>query len=436
MITENAILDALRTRVGIDAAQTGEVSLRKEIRRTIASCSDPGRLLDPSSPEWKALLESVVVPETWFFRNLEAFEALAAWIAGVWAPAHPGARLRVLSLPCASGEEPYSIAMCLLEAGLAPDRFQILAGDISRECLAKARAAAYGRNSFRAGFDESRFGQYFADGRQGTRKVREDICRMVEFDEMNLAGPASEIPPSDVIFCRNALIYFGSETQLAVVSRLGDALSDDGILFLGPVEPPIAMRCGFGEAGFPMSFACVKSASHHPKPPATTSRLRPVAAQAKLFALQKNGATGGPPDTASSSGMGILPMRDLPSKGKMPRPQFSAKMTALSGPPAAPADSINLARALADSGDAEGADAILARLADASSPTAELFCLRGVVSEVLGRGALAEAFYRKALYLDPSHYESLAHLSTLLELDGRKEAAKRLRWRACKVTAP
>ena len=159
MISEDSILEALRSHAGIDAAQTGEASLRKEIRRAIDACQHPERLLDTSSREWAAVLESSLVPETWFFRNMEAFDALAEWVAGTWVPAHPGACLRVLSLPCATGEEPFSIAMCLLEAGLA--RFKVRAGDISENSLAIAREATYRRNSFRTGFDESRFGKYF-----------------------------------------------------------------------------------------------------------------------------------------------------------------------------------------------------------------------------------------------------------------------------------
>ena len=76
---------------------------------------------------------------------------------------------------------------------------------------------------------------------------------------------------------------------------------------------------------------------------------------------------------------------------------------------------------------------MLARLADSLEPTSELYCLRGVVCEALGRGDLAESHYRKALYLDPAHCESLSHLALLLELDGRMEEAQRLRRRAEKA---
>jgi len=405
MITEDSILEALRLFAGIDAAQTGEASLRKDIRRAITTCAHPERLLDTSSSEWQALLESSLVPETWFFRNAEAFDALADWVVGTWIPAHPGACLRILSLPCATGEEPFSIVMRLLESGLEPGSFKIQAGDISENSLAVARTATYRRNSFRTGFEEARFGRYFEDLRGGARRVSEEVRDRVDFQMMNLADPSSPLPQSDVIFCRNALIYFSGETQLAVVERLGTVLSDDGILFLGPVEPPVALQCGFATAGFPMAFACVKKSGSIALPalPNVHPPRRPV--------------------------------RSTPASKKpaLPSRPVSAVRPPAAPPAEIPEDSLEAARSLADAGEEESAAAILDRLAPSWDP--DFFCLRGVVSGALGRSDLAEAYYRKALYLDPSHQESLAHLTLLLELSGRATAAAQLRRRANKLPA-
>lgn len=403
MISEDSILEMLRSHAGIDAAQTGEASLRKEIRRAIDACPHPNRLLDTTTSEWKALLESSLVPETWFFRNMEAFDALAEWVAGTWRPAHPGACLRILSLPCATGEEAFSIAMRLLEAGQAPGSFKVWAGDISENSLAVARAATYRRNSFRSGFDESRFGKYFESHRGGARRVSDEIREQVDFQIINLADPSAVLPQSDVIFCRNALIYFTGETQRAVVALLHAVLSDDGILFLGPVEPPVALQCGFATAGLPMAFACVKknAATAEPLPPPWT-------------------------------GTSHRPSRSRPAPPK--KPASSRKPS----PPRAlhrepPADSLEAARTLADAGEEALAAAMLDRLAPSADP--DFFCLRGVVSGALGRSDLAEACYRKALYLNPSHHEALAHLTLLLEMDGRAAAASHLRRRANKPPA-
>jgi chemotaxis protein methyltransferase WspC len=404
VITEDILLEALRSHAGIDAAQTGEVSLRKEIRRVIDACPQPHRLLDVTSAEWQALLEAALVPETWFFRNMEAFDALARWVTASWLPAHPGECLRVLSLPCATGEEPYAIAMCLLEAGLTPDLFKIRAGDISEVSLARAGAAAYRRNSFRTGFDEARFGKYFDELGDGVRRVTPALRGLVEFDLMNLVNPARPWPQSHVIFCRNALIYFGQDTQCEVVTRLHAALSDDGILFLGPVEPPVALQCGFVAAKLPMAFACVKNAGvtaalAPPQPPAPPPRK----------------PRRSPPD----------------AKISVPRLRNAAP---IASPAAAPTgDSLEVARLLADAGDEAAAADMLERLAVTAAPSPEFFCLRGVVSDALGLGELAEAYYRKALYLDPGHHETLTHLALLLALDGRHAAAAQVRRRARQI---
>jgi chemotaxis protein methyltransferase WspC len=360
--------------------------------------------MDTSSREWAAVLESSLVPETWFFRNMEAFDALAAWVAGKWATMHPGAGLRILSLPCATGEEPFSIAMCLLEAGLR--NFKVRAGDISENSLAAAREATYRRNSFRSGFDEARFGKYFESLSGGARRVSDEVQGLVEFHTMNLADPSAALPPSDVIFCRNALIYFTAETQRAAIERLGRALGDDGILFLGPVEPPVALQCGFATAGFPMAFACVKKTGDSKPLPAP--EIRNSRHPARPRPVPKKPA---------------LPVRKVPT----------ARAPASISVAVPPDDTLEAARALADAGKEESAAAMLDRMAAPADP--DFFCLRGIVNGALGRPDLAEADYRKALYLDPNHPEALSHLSLLFELDGRAAAAAPLRRRLNKIPA-
>lgn len=406
MITEDDLLAALWQYAGIDAVQTGEASLRSEIRRALAATTDPQRLLDFSSPEWNALLESALVPETWFFRNIEAFEALAGWVTRTWLPAHPGERLTVLSLPCATGEEAYSLAICLLEAGLSPTQFRIRAGDISHQSLARAREACYRRNSFRTGFDRARFGKFFDPLGDDLQRVAPRVRELVDFERMNLVKPEGELPQSQVIFCRNALIYFDLETQRAALANLRGALTADGMLFLGPVEPPVALQCGFATAGLPMAFACVKQ-SDRP--------LRPV------------------PVAAAAPVRRVLPA--APVVSVRPRAVMSVRREERPAVPA-PVRSLETARALANAGDGVAAAEMLDGMAATAAADPEYFCLRGVVSEALGCPDLAEACYRKALYLDPVHLETLTHLAALLEVSGRREAAAQLRRRANRSSHP
>ena len=117
-------------------------------------------LVSASPNELQALTEAVVVAETWFFRDRAAFAAMARIALEHWLPANPEGVLRLLSLPCASGEEPYSIAMALLDSGFPSKRYRIDAIDISERTLAHAERATYGKNSFRGvelGFRDRHF---------------------------------------------------------------------------------------------------------------------------------------------------------------------------------------------------------------------------------------------------------------------------------------
>src|ERR1035437_6136784 len=143
----------LRKTIGLDAESIGSTSIQRAVRlrmrglglRRLEDCE---QLLERSRAEWNELVESVIVTETWFFRDPALLAAFVRLVLEEWLPAHPAAPVRVLSLPCASGEEPYSLAMVLLDASVAPERFQIDAIDISARALAHAARGIYGRNSF------------------------------------------------------------------------------------------------------------------------------------------------------------------------------------------------------------------------------------------------------------------------------------------------
>src|SRR5207302_3675173 len=130
----------LRDTMGLDAASIGSGLIHRIVRLRMKSLGlkQPDqyrRFLASSRAEWRELVEGVVVTETWFFRDREPFGALVRQVLDEWLPAHPTAPLRLLSLPCSSGEEPYSLAMALLDAGVPSGRFQIDAADISARAL-------------------------------------------------------------------------------------------------------------------------------------------------------------------------------------------------------------------------------------------------------------------------------------------------------------
>src|SRR5882757_9716006 len=162
----------LKERMGLDATSIGRASIERALRERLAACGMNAdaywQYLGGSEIEIQELIEAVVVPETWFFRDREAFTALTKNVLVAWLQTHPEGVLRVLSLPCSTGEEPFSIAMALLEAGFPTDRVQIDAVDISLRALAYAEQGVYGKNSFR-GVDLGSHARHFERVGRGHR---------------------------------------------------------------------------------------------------------------------------------------------------------------------------------------------------------------------------------------------------------------------------
>src|SRR5690242_3441140 len=118
----------LEVKIGLNVHSVGSSCVERSIRQRmraqhLKAMEDYFQLLESSQIEIQELIEAVVVPETWFLRHPEAFEALKRFVREEWMARASGTPLRVLSIPCATGEEPYSIAMTLLDCGLPPDSF-------------------------------------------------------------------------------------------------------------------------------------------------------------------------------------------------------------------------------------------------------------------------------------------------------------------------
>src|SRR5580765_8903571 len=140
----------LREKMGLNAASIGSGSIQRVIRLRmkglgISDATAYRELLTRSRAEWNELVEAVVVTETWFFRDPEAFSV----VVEAARAAAPGTTLRVLTIPCSSGEEPYSLAIALRDADVPAERVRIDAVDISSRALARAKSGTYSKNSFR-----------------------------------------------------------------------------------------------------------------------------------------------------------------------------------------------------------------------------------------------------------------------------------------------
>lgn len=200
------------------------------------------RLASPTmgSHELRALAEQLTVGETFFFRNADHFRAVAeVALPDCLRAKTRERRLRILSAGCASGEEPYSLAVLVREAvpDLASWDVKIHALDVNPAILAKAAGARYSAWSLRATSEDAQRRYFRPDGRDFV--LDPEIRKMVTFEERNLAQDDPRFWPflaCDIVFCRNVLMYFTPEMARAVVGRLGQALRPGGFLFLGHAE--------------------------------------------------------------------------------------------------------------------------------------------------------------------------------------------------------
>jgi chemotaxis protein methyltransferase CheR len=190
---------------------------------------------DPAGDdEFRLLVEALVVQETYLFREADALEALIGMVLPEFLSVQK--TVRIWCAACATGEEPYTLAMMLSDAKLI-DRVEIVASDISERALAKARLGVYRNRSLRA-ISQSVCRAHMSEETAGAWRVRDALRDRIEWRCVNLIDSSSvaALGPFDVVICRNVLIYFADTTVARVANRLGDALRPGGALLLGASE--------------------------------------------------------------------------------------------------------------------------------------------------------------------------------------------------------
>ena len=369
--------------------------------------SDSAAYLQALTPaEMTQLIELVVVPESWLFRDPQAFYATVELVQERWAR---GRATRILSIPCAGGEEPYSMAMALRDGAVPKQAFSIDAYDLSPGCIERAQAGVYGRNAFRAQ-DVAFRERYFKHVADDAYRIIDALREQVTFRQGNLLqfDTATCSRHYDVIFCRNLLIYFDKPTTRAAIANLSALLADDGMLLAGYAEVPSFCQNGFAPLQFRQAFALKKEAT-------------PPAAVIQVAALPPTRALRSVPPASRPA-----PARAAPAPAARPRP---VPVQA----PQPPADLLAEARRLADRGQlreaGEKCHAHLARVPEA----AEAYFMLGMINELAGKMDLADDYWRRCIYLQPDHYEALCHLSLLAERNGNHTAAATLKARAARI---
>lgn len=420
------VLSTLRRLTGMNLARgTVEQAVQRRMRATGETVRKAyADALDEA--ELRELVELVVVPESWLFRDPQAFAAAVGFVRQRLAD---GAKLvRILSVPCAGGEEPYSMAMALCDSGVSPQSFVIDAIDISAACIARAEAGVFGRNAFR-GQDLSFRDRYFTwAGDDELYRINDALRARIRFGQGSiLEGALGTARQYDVIFCRNLLIYFDEPTTAAAIARLSEHLTGEGMMLAGYAEVPSFVRHGFSPMPHRQAFALRKDImrSGAPARPALAPGQSAAAGAAAPKRQAGNHArlTGAP---AAAAGIGSRPPHAS-------RPPVSA--SAATPPLVAAGDESLLAHArkLADAGQPLEADSACRELLAQQPESAEAYFILGLLAETAGKPADAEAQLKRCLYLKPDHYEALCHLALLQEQGGNSSAAATLKARAARA---
>jgi chemotaxis protein methyltransferase WspC len=395
-----AIETVVRERLGLDPSALGPNVLDRAVegRMHLRGLADPAlyaaRLMTEAT-ERDALAADLAVSETWFFRGgRPLFERLAGFVAERAAGRTPGNVVRILSIPCSSGEEPYSLAIALHERFLTANDFLIDAVDMSERVLTRAIAARFGAFAFREAGPDVR-PVYF-------RRIDDQwellphLRGTTRFQQGNLTDPnflATE-RAYDLIVCRNLFIYLTPEARIRATANFDRLLAIDGRLCVTPAEadrlPPgrfvadgpaelgIYRRVGVGSAIHLVPNVLASGPTETPPPVATPA---PVATSAR-------GASG----------------------------------------------SLEAARLFADTGCLDEARAACEQLLRTRPTDADALALLGVVH--LASGLTNEAFdaFRKVLYLEPDHVEAISHMMALCERRGDKARAAALRHRLARLS--
>lgn len=202
---------------------------------------------DERQPLAHAVIEAMTTNETSFFRDAHPFEALKTKILPDLVAARASSRvLRIWCAAASTGQEPYSIAMAVREAfpALASWNVQIIATDINATVLARARTGVYRQLEVNRGLPAQLLVKYF--DRVGAEwQVKDDIRRMVSFQELNLLDRWPIFSAQDVVFVRNVLIYFDVATKRKILGRVRETLRDDGYLVLGGAETTLNLDDGY-----------------------------------------------------------------------------------------------------------------------------------------------------------------------------------------------
>ena len=419
------IKQLLGKRIGVIADTLGPAAVEKAVARRCEKipCKEVARyrdLLLQKDSEIGNLIDEIVVPESWFFRDTVPFQRLSQAVADR-ALSRP---IRALSAPCAGGEEPYSIAMTLLELGVPASEFFIKGVDISERLVSQAGKTPFSRLSFRGDNLEYR-DKYFTQ--TGNRyQIQEPLRGLVQFEQANLtaANLLADDPPYDVIFCRNVMIYLDEQSRRQVLQNLDRLLAAKGILFVGHAEAGIAVRQQFSSLNWLGAFAFRKQTGQ--------AAAKPAALGKALAGRNKPKIPQNPRRRFPSPDRKQLNHKKLNS-AKPRGIGKTARNADAPSPPAASEVGLDRALRLADAGQNQEARRLCQQIMETEGPSAAAYFLLGNLQLAEGKKRDAEQSFERVVYLEPEHHEALTCLFHLASYRGDLAASERWKRRLDRV---
>ena len=230
------------------------------------------------------VVEAMTTNETFFFRDKIPFDHLRQTVLPELVQARANRRaLRIWCAASSTGQEPYSIAMCIKEfAPLAGWRVEIVATDLSQGVLEKSKAGIFSQFEVQRGLPIQMLVKYFTQTGE-LWQLNADIRAMVQHRQLNLLQDFSHLGTFDVIFCRNVLIYFDQDTKIDIFDRLARVLEPDGVLALGAAESVVGISDAFKSCAERRGLYRPNAARAAPSivPGMIPATLKPVAALAR-----------------------------------------------------------------------------------------------------------------------------------------------------------
>jgi chemotaxis protein methyltransferase WspC len=400
----------VRDRLGLDPEALGAAALPLAVeKRTnaigVATTDAYLEVLSSNPAEQIALAAELAVAETWFFRGgYELFDTLAVFVSERAGQRPAETPVRVLSVPCSTGEEPYSLAIALDRHQVPPSAYQIEGVDLSVAHLTRAASGRFNSFSFRDSGPELRTTYFQQTGDRW--ELRPAIRERVRFSAGNVADPNfhAGVQLFDVILCRNLFIYLTEDARRRALANLDRLLAKAGRLVLSPAEADRLPPNRFVGTG-PPSLGIYQRTG-------LSDTTRPA-------------IVVGPPERKPvSHPAAIAPQRVARAGGTTPIVRAES---------IAAHDTLEAARVLADAGQLVAARSVCERMLARAASDPNVYSLLGVVNLAEGRPADAADSFRKALYLDPDHQDALGHMIVICDNRGDIAQAAALRKRLART---